>query len=64
MSTDSDNQSAEDRLIARYFKPVATHPGALGLTDDAAFLTPPPDYQTSSLTARSELASIRGGSST
>ena len=34
-------QSAEDRLIARYFRPLATHPGALGLTDDAATLTPP-----------------------
>ena len=34
-------QSGEDRLIARYFKPLARHPGALGLTDDAAVLTPP-----------------------
>ena len=33
--------SAEDRLIARHFKPIARHPGALGLTDDAALLTPP-----------------------
>ena len=33
--------SAEDRLIARYFRPIATHPGALGLTDDAAIFTPP-----------------------
>ena len=37
-----DNLSAEDRLIADYFKPVATHPGALGLSDDAAFVTPQP----------------------
>jgi thiamine-monophosphate kinase len=37
-----DNSSAEDRLIADHFAPVATHPGALGLTDDAAFITPPP----------------------
>jgi len=37
-----DDMSAEDRLIARFFKPLATHPGALGLSDDAAFLTPPP----------------------
>jgi thiamine-monophosphate kinase len=36
-----DDISAEDRLIARFFKPLATHPGALGLSDDAAFLTPP-----------------------
>jgi thiamine-monophosphate kinase len=34
--------SPEDRLIARFFKPLATEPGALGLTDDAAFLRPPP----------------------
>jgi thiamine-monophosphate kinase len=38
----SEHGSAEDRLIARYFKPLATAPGALGLTDDAAILTPPP----------------------
>ncbi len=30
--------SAEDDLIARYFKPLATDPGALGLVDDAAIL--------------------------
>jgi thiamine-monophosphate kinase len=35
-------ESAEDRLIARYFRPLAAHPGALGLIDDAAVLTPPP----------------------
>jgi thiamine-monophosphate kinase len=34
--------SGEDRLIARHFRPLAKHPGALGLTDDAAVLTPPP----------------------
>src|SRR5262245_8386138 len=34
-------KSAEDRLIATYFRPFATHPGALKLTDDAALLTPP-----------------------
>ncbi|HZP69627.1 MAG TPA: thiamine-phosphate kinase [Pseudolabrys sp.] len=33
--------SAEERLIARFFGPIATHPGALGLSDDAAFMTPP-----------------------
>ena len=37
----SERGSAEDDLIARYFKPLATAPGALGLTDDAAILTPP-----------------------
>lgn len=31
----------EDALIARYFAPIAG-PGALGLRDDAALLTPPP----------------------
>jgi thiamine-monophosphate kinase len=34
-------ESTEERLIARYFRPLATHPGALGLRDDAAVLTPP-----------------------
>ena len=33
--------SGEDRLIARHFKPLARHPGAFGLVDDAAVLTPP-----------------------
>ena len=33
--------SAEDRLIARYFKPLAKHPGAFGFADDAAAITPP-----------------------
>jgi thiamine-monophosphate kinase len=31
--------SAEDSLIARYFKPLATDPGAFGLVDDAAILS-------------------------
>jgi len=30
--------SGEDALIARYFKPLATDPGAFGLVDDAAIL--------------------------
>src|SRR4051794_3091274 len=38
---ESGQETAEDRLIARHFKPIARHPGALGLTDDAAVLTPP-----------------------
>src|SRR5476649_965416 len=42
MTGHDDDTSAEDRLIARHFKPIATHPGALGLSDDAAFITPPP----------------------
>ncbi len=37
-----DQTSAEDKLIARFFAPIAIHPGALGLSDDAAFITPPP----------------------
>jgi thiamine-monophosphate kinase len=39
-----DDISPEDRLIARFFKPLAIHPGALGLSDDAAFLTPPAGF--------------------
>jgi thiamine-monophosphate kinase len=33
--------SGEERLIARYFRPLATAPNAFGLGDDAAVLTPP-----------------------
>jgi thiamine-monophosphate kinase len=32
--------SGEDALIARYFRPLATHPGAFHLDDDAAALRP------------------------
>jgi thiamine-monophosphate kinase len=38
----TNEPSPEDKLIARFFKPLATHPGALSLSDDAAFFTPPP----------------------
>jgi thiamine-monophosphate kinase len=41
MSKRDDEQSPEDRLIAKYFRPIATHPGALGLADDAAAIAPP-----------------------
>jgi thiamine-monophosphate kinase len=34
----SGQESGEDSLIARYFKPIATDPGAFGLDDDAAVL--------------------------
>jgi thiamine-monophosphate kinase len=34
-------QSGEDRLIARYFRPLASAPGARALIDDAATFTPP-----------------------
>lgn len=37
--------SAEDRLIARIFKPIARHPGALGLVDDAAILSLRPGHE-------------------
>jgi thiamine-monophosphate kinase len=39
-----DPQSGEDRLIARYFRPLARDPGAFGLLDDAAILNPPPGH--------------------
>ena len=41
MSTKKQTESGEDRLISRYFKPIATHPGAFGLVDDAAIIEPP-----------------------
>lgn len=42
MTTADDTAgSGEDRLIARHFAPLATHPGALGLADDVAVMTPP-----------------------
>jgi thiamine-monophosphate kinase len=41
MSKASKVESGEDRLIARYFAPIAKHPGACGLTDDAAAIEPP-----------------------
>jgi thiamine-monophosphate kinase len=34
-------QSGEDRLIAHHFRPLARHPGAFALDDDAAAITPP-----------------------
>jgi len=41
MAARDDNSSGEDRLIARFFKPLAKAPGALGLSDDAAVIKPP-----------------------
>jgi thiamine-monophosphate kinase len=38
-------ESAEDRLIARHFRPLATHPGALGLVDDAAVIAVPAGHE-------------------
>src|SRR6478736_6619357 len=40
--TEPHTESTEDRLIAKYFKPLATDPGAFELVDDAAAVTPPP----------------------
>lgn len=40
--TDKPASSGEDHLIARYFAPLAKHPGAFGLIDDAAAIAPPP----------------------
>jgi thiamine-monophosphate kinase len=39
MSAPGAGASGEDSLIARYFRPLATDPGAFNLTDDAAVLT-------------------------
>src|ERR1700675_598181 len=38
MTDRQSNLSGEDSLIARYFRPLATDPGALNLIDDAAIL--------------------------
>jgi thiamine-monophosphate kinase len=42
MSKKQEGLSGEERLIAHYFKPLAKHPGAFALADDAAAITPPP----------------------
>ena len=39
MTASGATASGEDLLIARYFRPIANDPGALGLGDDAAILT-------------------------
>jgi thiamine-monophosphate kinase len=41
MSDKQEAGSGEDRLIARYFRPLAKHPGAFALADDAAVIEPP-----------------------
>jgi thiamine-monophosphate kinase len=38
MTNRENNSSPEDSLIARYFRPIATDPGAFALGDDAAIL--------------------------
>ena len=40
----SPDSSGEDRLIARHFRPLATHPGALKLIDDVAEMSVPPGH--------------------
>jgi thiamine-monophosphate kinase len=40
VARDTDG-SPEDRLIARYFKPLAKHSGTFGFSDDASAITPP-----------------------
>jgi thiamine-monophosphate kinase len=40
MTGGKNSRSAEDSLIARYFRPLATDPGAFNLDDDAAVLDP------------------------
>lgn len=44
MVREAETGSGEDRLIARFFRPLATDPGAFSLIDDAATLTPPPGF--------------------
>jgi thiamine-monophosphate kinase len=41
MGVGQPSGSEEDRLIAHYFRPLARHPGAFALTDDAAAIDPP-----------------------
>jgi thiamine-monophosphate kinase len=43
MAGRQENVSGEDSLIARYFRPLATDPGAFDLNDDAAALKPSGD---------------------
>ncbi len=43
MTSSKQPASGEDKLIARYFKPLATDPGAFDLGDDAAIVKTPGD---------------------
>ncbi|QWG15510.1 thiamine-phosphate kinase [Bradyrhizobium sediminis] len=43
MTDPKQSRSGEDALIARYFQPLATDPGAFNLVDDAAILKPSAD---------------------
>ena len=44
MSEKRQAQSGEERLIGRFFRPIAKSAGALGLADDAALISPPPGH--------------------
>jgi thiamine-monophosphate kinase len=44
MAAPTPGESGEDRLIARFFRPLARDPGAFNLVDDAAILAPPPGH--------------------
>jgi thiamine-monophosphate kinase len=44
LAEEDSRESEEDRLIARFFRPLAKHPGAFELCDDAAVLEPPAGY--------------------
>ena len=43
--TNSSSRPGEFELIARLFAPLASAPGAFGLTDDVAVFTPPPGQE-------------------
>jgi thiamine-monophosphate kinase len=40
------SETPEDKLIARFFRPLATHPGSLSLLDDAAVFAAPEGHET------------------
>jgi thiamine-monophosphate kinase len=44
MAMAPQGESGEDRLIARFFRPLARDAGAFDLVDDAAILAPPPGH--------------------
>lgn len=55
--SDKREPSGEDRRIERFFRPLARHPGALDLKDDAAFLSPASGFDLV-LTADSTVAGV------
>jgi thiamine-monophosphate kinase len=44
MSEKRQPPSGEERIVSRFFRPIASSAGALGLMDDAALLSPPPGH--------------------